>query len=71
LGGPLRDPSGTREACQTSGSGIRTPLRGLFYINPSRRGPVPVPELRSPGEVLSRGTPGDPVGRPLAPGAVA
>jgi len=34
------DPPGP---LQGAGDPSRTPRRGLFYINPSRRGPVPVP----------------------------
>jgi len=44
------DPSGTPRVRETSGSGIRTPPRGGFYINPSRRGPAVSRRDRGPGD---------------------
>jgi len=61
--GPLRGPESGPGAPGSPSQGPRRPLRdlrgGCFYINPSRRGPVPVP---GPGGSLPGPGSGSPSG---------
>jgi len=52
--GVRRPPGGPSGPLQGAGTPSRAPAQGLFYINPSRRGPVPVPGPGGCGGGLSQ-----------------